>query len=78
MYRLDWTPRPAALAYERLVFHDWWTDKAGPTDRAGTYPVRAFLGDYKITVTRGGRTKTVFTSVTKNENGMTVLNVAAP
>ena len=78
MYRLDWTPRPAALAYERLVFHDWWTDKAGPTDRAGTYPVRAFLGDYKITVTRGGRTKAVFTSVTKNENGMTVLNVAAP
>jgi len=78
MYRLDWTPRPAALAYERLVFHDWWTDKTGHTDKAGAYAVRAFLGDYRVTVTRGRRTKTVSTSVTKNENGTTVLNVVAP
>ncbi len=78
MYREDWTPRPAARTYERLVFHDWWTDKTGHTDTAGTYPVRAFLGDYRIRVTRGGRTKTVAASVTKNEDGMTVLKVVAP
>ena len=77
MYRLDWTPRPAALAYERLVFHDWWTDTIGRTGKAGTYQARAFLGDYRVTVTRGGRTKTVRASVTKNENGMSILNVVA-
>jgi len=75
MYRLDWTPRPAALSYERLVFHDWWTDKTGRTDRAGAYPVRAFLGDYRVTVTRGGRTKTLPASVMKNANGITLLKV---
>ncbi len=75
MYRLDWTPRPAALSYERLVFHDWWTDKTGHTDRAGAYLVRAFLGDYRVTVTRGGRTKTLPASVMKNANGITLLKV---
>lgn len=78
MYRQDWTSRPAALAYERLVFHDWWTDTTGRTDKAGAYSARAFLGDYQVRVTRGGRTKTVPATVTKNENGTTVLKVTAP
>ena len=78
MYRLDWTPRPAALAYERLVFHDWWTDTAGHTGKTGAYQTRAFLGDYRVTVTRGGRAKTARTSVTKNENGLTILKVVVP
>ena len=78
MYRLDWTPRPAALAYERLVFHDWWTDTTGRTGKAGAYQTRAFLGDYRVTVTRGARTKTVPASVTKNEDGVTVMKVTAP
>jgi len=78
MYRLDWTLRPAALAYERLVLHDWWTDTAGHTDKAGAYPVRAFLGDYQVTVTRGGRSKTLPAAVTKNGDGVFVLKVVAP
>ena len=78
MYRQDWTPRPAALVYERLVFHDWWTDAAGKTGRTGAYQTRAFLGDYQVTVARGGRTKTVPLAVTKNEDGLTVLKVTAP
>ena len=77
MYRQDWTPCPAALAYERLVFHDWWTDTTGRTDKAGAYPVRA-LGDYRVTVTRGERTKTVPASVTKNEDGRTIIKVVTP
>ena len=78
MYRLDWTPRPAALAYERLVFHDWWTDTTGRTGKAGAYQTRAFLGDYQVTVTRGGRTKTIPASVTKNGDGLTFLKVTVP
>ena len=78
MYRLDWTPRPAALAYERLVFHDWWTDTSGKTGKTGAYKTRAFLGDYQVTVTRGGRTKTVPATVTKNLVGVTGLQVIAP
>jgi len=78
MYRLDWTPRPAAQAYERLVFHDWWTDTSGKTDKAGAFKTRAFLGDYRVTVTRGGRSRTVPAAVTKNGDGSLVLKVAAP
>ncbi len=70
MYRLDWTPRPAALAYERLVFHDWWTDTAGKADKAGAYQTRAFLGDYRVTATAAGRSRTV--RVTLGRGGTSV------
>lgn len=40
--------------------------------------MRAFLGDYRVTVTRGGRTKTVPASVTKNRNGVTIVKVRMP
>ena len=71
----DWTPRPAERVYERRVFHDWWTHADGKTDRAGVYALRAFLGDYQITATQGRRTQTVPASVTKNEDGQTVVTV---
>lgn len=71
----DWTPRPAAQVYERLVFHNWWTNAQGKTNRGGVYNVRAFLGDHRVTVTKGGRTQTASVSVTKNEDGLTTVTV---
>lgn len=76
MINKDWTPRPAEQAYERLVFHDWWTNTQGVTNKAGTYRVRAFLGTHNVTVTKGGRTKTVPIILTKNGDGQSVVTVA--
>ncbi len=53
LYRRDWTPLPAALAYRDLVFREWWTRQSGRTDDRGRYTLRAFFGRYRITA--GGK-----------------------
>jgi GH35 family endo-1,4-beta-xylanase len=75
MFRNDWTPRPAVGVYERLVFHDWWTNAHGVTDGTGAYRVRGFLGDYRVTATHAGRTVSVPASVTRNQDGVTTVTV---
>jgi endo-1,4-beta-xylanase len=50
LYKRDWTPTPAALAYRDLIFNRWWTSETGRTDRRGEYSTRAFFGRYRITV----------------------------
>ena len=50
MWRTDWTPRPQAKAYRKLVFDKWWTEESGKTDKEGVFETRAFYGDYDITV----------------------------
>ena len=64
-WRQNWTIKPSGRVYENLVFHQWWTNAAGRTDKAGAYRTRGFLGDYRANVTRGGRTKTVNVSLVK-------------
>ncbi len=64
MFRRAWTPRPGELAYEDLVLHQWRTNVEGKTGAAGAYATRGFLGDYNVTVTAGGKTKTVKTTLT--------------
>ena len=66
-FRKDWSPKPAALAWIDLVTNKWWTRASGETGADGVYKVRGFLGDYEITVTQGGRTKTIHTAL-KKEN----------
>lgn len=48
LYRSDWSPRPAAEQWERLVKKEWWTTAEGVTDANGKLKVRGFLGQYKI------------------------------
>ncbi|MDX2187942.1 MAG: endo-1,4-beta-xylanase [Opitutaceae bacterium] len=55
MYRADWSPKPAALAYRKLVFEEWWTNLDGNTDGAGRFSGRGFFGDYIITVEHSGK-----------------------
>jgi GH35 family endo-1,4-beta-xylanase len=57
LYRRDWTPTPAAEAYRKLVFEEWWTDWKGRTDADGKREVRAFYGTHRIST--GDRSKTV-------------------
>lgn len=64
MFRRDWSKRPAELAFEDLLFHQWWTRTGGKTDAKGGYATRGFLGSYQVTVTAGGRSKTVPATLT--------------
>jgi GH35 family endo-1,4-beta-xylanase len=48
-YRRDWSKKPAARAWEDLVFKRWWTDATVKTGADGRAMVRAFQGDYEIT-----------------------------
>ena len=72
MFRRDWSKRPGEEAYEDLVLHQWRTNTVGKTGRAGAYATRAFLGDYDVVVTSGGRTKTVRTKLTGSGQSVTV------
>ncbi|MCX7603824.1 MAG: hypothetical protein N2036_07090, partial [Bryobacteraceae bacterium] len=57
LYRRDWTPTPAAGAYRRLVFGEWWTRATVKADSSGLAAVRAFFGTHRVRA--GGREETV-------------------
>jgi endo-1,4-beta-xylanase len=50
LYKRDWTPTPAAEAYQDLLFKEWWTAGSGKAGRDGVYSTPAFFGKYKVTV----------------------------
>jgi GH35 family endo-1,4-beta-xylanase len=57
LYKRDWTPTPAATAYQNLIYKEWWTNEKGKTNRKGEFSVPAFFGKYKISV--DGKTREV-------------------
>ena len=61
LYRKDWSIKPAGEVWKDLVFNQWWTDESGKTDNSGGLRVRGFLGDYEVTVTQDGKSKTLKT-----------------
>lgn len=64
MYRVDWTPKPNAEAWRKLVYHDWWTDEQGTTDADGVYALRGFKGEYEVTVGEGAAARSFPVSAT--------------
>jgi GH35 family endo-1,4-beta-xylanase len=50
MYRKDWSPTPAANAYQNLIFKEWWTSTSGIMDGDGVSEISAFFGNYKVNV----------------------------
>ena len=50
LYKRDWTPLPAAKAYEDLVLNKWWTRWTGTADQQGLVEMRAFYGTHKVSV----------------------------
>ncbi|MCU0363839.1 MAG: endo-1,4-beta-xylanase [Bacteroidales bacterium] len=50
LYRRDWSPTPAAVAYKNLIFGEWWTKTSGIAGRKGIFETKAFYGKYRITV----------------------------
>lgn len=63
LYKRDWSPTPAATAYQNLIFKDWWTKTEGKTNAKGELSAPAFYGKYKVTV--NGIEKNI--GLTKNE-----------
>lgn len=61
MIRADGSEKPNGAVWRKLVRHDWWTDETVTTGADGGGTLRAFYGEYRITVTVGGKsvTKTV-------------------
>jgi endo-1,4-beta-xylanase len=50
LYRRDWSPTPALVAYQDLIFRDWWTRESGSAGKEGLFSTLAFFGKYKVTV----------------------------
>jgi GH35 family endo-1,4-beta-xylanase len=65
MFRRDFSPKPSATVWHELVYKDWWTNQTVPTDAQGAAALRGFLGDYDVTVTRGGQTATATATLAK-------------
>ncbi|AHM62801.1 glycoside hydrolase [Flammeovirgaceae bacterium 311] len=65
LYKRDWSPTPAAKAYQNLVFNEWWTKESGKANKTGVLTLPAFYGKYKVTV--NGKTKEVDLTKEKGE-----------
>jgi endo-1,4-beta-xylanase len=50
LYKRDWSPTPAAKAYQNLLFNEWWTKVSGTVGKDGNFSTPAFFGNYKVTV----------------------------
>ena len=50
LYKRDWTPTPAAKAYQNLIFNKWWTKTSGIIGDDEIFSTKAFYGKYKVTV----------------------------
>jgi len=68
--RKDMTPKPAFVELKKLIKQKWWTEKKLRTGAGGSARFRGFIGDYKITVSRGGKQAGVeeFTLLKDGEN----------
>jgi endo-1,4-beta-xylanase len=55
LWKRDFTPTPAALVYQDLVFHQWWTRWEGKADANGVCEVPAFFGTHMVEVNGAGR-----------------------
>lgn len=63
LYTRDWQPKPAAKAYQELIFDTWWTEAAHSLNSDGNWELPAFYGRYQITV--DGESREVFLSKDK-------------
>jgi len=50
LYNRDWSPTPAADAYQNLIYKEWWTKNTETAGKDGVVSIPAFYGKYKVTV----------------------------
>ncbi len=68
LYNRDWSPTPAADAYQNLIYKEWWTKNTETAGKDGVVSVQAFYGKYKVTV--NGVSKEI--ALSKAEGNVTV------
>jgi GH35 family endo-1,4-beta-xylanase len=73
LYRRDWSLRPNGEAWNNLVLKEWHTDLTATTDAGGQTVARGFLGEYRITVTCNGVSKTMPLTLTREGAKLTVV-----
>lgn len=67
LYDMDWTPRPAAEAYQQLVWEEWTTEASGVTDANGEFAFRGAFGEYAVTIQLGESVHTHTIYLTRDE-----------
>ena len=78
MYRADWSSKPNALAYNDLLFNEWWTNEVGVADTTGQFTARGFKGAYNVTARFNRIEQTVTAKLDSNGEVTIELNVEAP
>ena len=72
-FNSNWLEKPGLDQFIDLVYNKWWTNETGKTNDDGIFSVRGFYGDYDITVSANGITKTLSVGFQKNKgNTVTV------
>ena len=68
LYDKDYNPRPSLAVWQDLIYNKWWTDESGVTDNNGAFNVRGYYGDYDVTASANGKSKTVTAKFYKANN----------
>ena len=68
LYAENFNPRTALSVWQDLVYNKWWTRESGKTSSDGKYSVSGFYGDYDVTASANGKTKTVSASFHKGQD----------
>ena len=71
----DWNLKPIGEQFIDLVYNKWWTRESGKTGDDGAYKTRGYFGDYDITVSANGKTKTVSAKLYKNSDKNIVITL---
>ena len=69
LWRTDFSPKPSAGIYQRLVGEEWRTVESGVTDRAGQFECLAFFGDYDVRVRAADGRTAATTAFLSRESG---------
>jgi len=68
----DLTPKPAYDRLLKLIHQTWWTRESLSSNEKGVCGFSGFLGDYEVTVQKGGLSSTVKQTLVKGTNDWTV------
>lgn len=72
LWRKDWSEKPSAAVWRRLVNREWATQAGGRTTAAGDFTVAAHLGTYEVKVTARGKTQVLQTRLARGRPALTV------
>ncbi len=70
LLREDLTEKPVYKTLDELINKIWHTEAVIATDNSGSAYFTGFFGDYEITFTQNGKTKTEKVSLTKENTGL--------